>query len=132
MTGFAFKFSSGQEIDQDWNADVDYLWECFNNAGYIPLVGDDINFWYILTQMEDKHPQFLNLLKDYKTPIFKVVSREYCPLKHNGVWNLYYLTLEPIKVPDLSHYITGVKQWLDANGYAYDSEIEEYYIPEKN
>lgn len=70
----------------------------------------------------------MNLLRDYKTPLFKVVSREYCPLEDSeGLWNLYYLTLEPIKVTDLSSYLKGAKYLLEKNGYVYDQEIDEYY-----
>lgn len=112
--GFQFIFSSGRDkVDSDWN---ECNWDDFNNAPYIPLVGDILNFDHIMNEIDDgkdnmdKIEGYENLLNDYKTYLFQVDKREFQPFTNSdknfnkiGVWHLYYLTISPVEIKDISH-----------------------------
>lgn len=113
MVGFDFKFKSNNpEVDALWN---DCNWDDFNSTDSVPLVGDNINFWYIFSEMQENKDGLKSLLSDYNTAIFKVTQRTYTPLynrKDNyekiGTWSLYTLTIEPIKDEKLQFHLSQV------------------------
>lgn len=112
--GFAFLFSSKDEkLNDEWNESD---WDYFNSVPYVPIVGDIINFKHIFlevsydsTREQQNVEGYETLLIDFKTYLFKVTNREFRPFDNwktakgtLGVWHLYYLTIEPVDIPDIS------------------------------
>lgn len=111
--GFNFEFKSkNKKSDEIWN-DGGCVWDEFSDVMSVPMVGDIINFWYILVEMGHNRESFKILLDCYNTAMFRVVERVYCPFntkdkdyENEGVFCQYYLIVEPVKDQNLEFHLS--------------------------